>query len=83
MTEFSEDHEFVGFKPAADYLGMDTNTLSSYDSKGVGPVVKERRVDRQYVKAVYTKRDLDAWVAQRPGQGARTDLIKAQTEHAA
>ncbi len=69
--------EFVGFGPAADYLGLKRNTLSSYVARGSGPRVKERRIEGQYVLPVFEVADLDRWRDSRPGQGARTDLIPA------
>lgn len=69
--------EIVGYGPAAKYLGLKRNTLSSYVARGSGPRVKERRPDGQYVLPVFDKRDLDRWKNSRPGQGARTDLIDA------
>lgn len=67
--------EFVGFGPAAAYLGLKRNTLSSYVSKGTGPTVREPRADGQYMLPVFDRAELDRWRDSRPGQGARTDLI--------
>lgn len=67
--------EIVGYGPAAEYLGLKRNTLSSYVARGSGPRVKERRPDGQYVLPVFDRADLDKWKNSRPGQGARTDLI--------
>lgn len=77
MTDQETDEEFVGYASAAEYLGIQRNTLSSYMARGTGPEPKERRVEGQYFLPVFTRGELDRWVAQRPGQGARTDLIPA------
>jgi Helix-turn-helix domain len=67
--------EFVGYGPAAEYLGLKRNTLSSYVARGIGPAVKDRRPYGQYVLPVFDQAELDRWKAERPGQGARTDLV--------
>jgi hypothetical protein len=76
--------EFVGYGPAAAYLGLQRNTLSSYVARGIGPKVKTgkngkavRQEQGQYLLPVFTRADLDAWRDARPGQGARTDLSPA------
>jgi hypothetical protein len=66
--------EFVGYGPAAEYLGLKRNTLSSYVARGIGPEVDHREVEGQYNLPVFTKEELDRWKTERPGQGARTDL---------
>lgn len=67
--------KFVGYGPAAKYLGLRRNTLSSYISRGIGPEMEdERKAQGQYNLPVFTKESLDRWKAERPGQGARTDL---------
>lgn len=69
--------EYVGYGPAAEYLGIARNTLSSYVSRGTGPQVTGRRMAGQYVLPVFTQEDLDRWQESRPGQGARTDKLSA------
>ena len=70
--------EFVGYGPAAEYLGLKRNTLSSYVARGIGPEAEpERHADGQYNLPVFKRESLDAWKASRPGQGARTDLASA------
>jgi hypothetical protein len=69
--------EFVGYGPAAKYLGLKRNTLSSYAARGIGPQVHHRTVVDQYNKPVFTREELDRWKENRPGQGARTDLLAA------
>jgi hypothetical protein len=70
--------EFVGYGPAARYLGLKRNTLSSYVARGIGPeALPERRAEGQYNLPVFTRASLDEWSKGRPGQGARTDLVSA------
>lgn len=77
MTSQGETTEFVGYGPAAEYLGLRRNTLSSYVARGIGPEIERRQVDGQYNLPVFTRAELDRWKADRPGQGARTDLVPA------
>lgn len=74
MTDQQDDQEFVGYGPAAEYLGLARNTLSSYVARGIGPEVARDQRRRQYMLPVFLKSELDRWRADRPGQGARTDL---------
>lgn len=66
--------EFVGYRPAAQYLGIKPDTLSHYMNKGYGPEVARIEPRGQYNLKVFTRAELDRWKAARPGQGARTDL---------
>ncbi len=69
---------YVGFGPAAAYLGLRRNTLSSYVTRGIGPVPEPKReANGQYLLPVFLEAELDRWQAERPGQGARTDLASA------
>jgi hypothetical protein len=71
----TDSEKFVGYGPAAEYLGLKRNTLSSYVSRGIGPEMElDRQAEGQYNLPVFTKESLDAWKKDRPGQGARTDL---------
>jgi hypothetical protein len=83
-TEVPEDREFVGYGPAAEHLGLQRNTLSSYVARGIGPAVAKnpdgsdrREIVGQYVLPVFLQSELDRWRDERPGQGARTDLAPA------
>ncbi len=71
-----QDQEFVGYAPAAEYLGIVRNTLSSYVARGIGPEIARQHIEGQYVLPVFTRSGLDRWVNSRPGQGARTDLMQ-------
>jgi hypothetical protein len=74
-TQDETPDRFVGYGPAAEYLGLKRNTLSSYVARGIGPEVEPKReADGQYNLPVFTRQALDTWKANRPGQGARTDL---------
>lgn len=66
---------FTGYGPAAEYLGLKRNTLSSYAARGIGPAVDHYEARDQYNMPVFTKNELDRWKENRPGQGARTDLL--------
>src|SRR5690606_11785787 len=68
-TEPMPSDEIVGYGPAAEYLGLKRNTLSSYVARGSGPRVKERRIRGQYVLPVFDRAELDRWKNSRPGQG--------------
>jgi hypothetical protein len=76
-TAVPEDREFVGYGPAAEYLGLKRNTLSSYVARGIGPEVARKEIRDQYVLPVFTLSALQTWRDARPGQGARTDLAPA------
>ncbi len=78
MTDVSASEKFIGYGPAAEYLGLQRNTLSSYVARGIGPQAEPDRVaNGQYNLPVFTKKSLDNWQANRPGQGARTDLVSS------
>jgi hypothetical protein len=69
---------FVGYGPAAKYLGLRRNTLSSYVARGIGPRCEPLpQAAGQYNLPVFTRAELDMWQEARPGQGARTDLALA------
>jgi hypothetical protein len=77
-VESQDQKVFVGYGPAADYLGLKRNTLSSYVARGIGPeALPDRQAEGQYNLPVFTRESLDAWKESRPGQGARTDLVSA------
>lgn len=67
------DEEIVGFPAAAKYVGIAKGTFSSYKANGYGPRDRGRRVVGQYNQYVFWKSDLDHWLKNRPGRGARTD----------
>lgn len=69
--------KFVGYGPAADYLGLQPNTLSSYSARGIGPKIADYEFEEQYRRPIFLVKDLDEWRDNRPGQGARTDLMEA------
>jgi hypothetical protein len=79
MTDECESaEEFVGYAAAVKYLGgLKRNTLSSYVARGIGPVPARHEVRGQYNMPVFTRAELDRWTENRPGQGARTDLLQA------
>lgn len=78
MESQGNAQRFVGYGPAAEYLGLKRNTLSSYVARGIGPEAEpDREADGQYNLPVFTREALDRWKDSRPGQGARTDLVSS------
>lgn len=75
LDQFEGVTEFVGYGPASQYLGLKRNTLSSYAARAIGPVPDTHRIVDQYNMPVFYRESLDRWKANRPGQGARTDLL--------
>lgn len=75
-TQDDVRNEYVGYGPAGAYLGLKRNTLSSYVARGIGPKVDRKVADGQYNLPVFTRDELDRWRDERPGQGARTDLVQ-------
>lgn len=65
----SDEQEFIGFGPAATYLGMKGATLRAYVLRNQGPAIERRELDRQYLRPVFTLAELKRWKASRPGQG--------------
>lgn len=70
------DREYVGYGPAAAYLGLSRNTMSHYVNGGCGPKAQEQpRIVKGHALKVFLESDLDAWKNRtRPGKGFRTDL---------
>lgn len=77
LDQYEGVEEFVGYGPAAAYLGLKRNTLSSYAARGIGPEACRSDPVDQYIMPVFKRAELDRWKANRPGQGARTDLMEA------
>lgn len=73
-TGAGEDRIFVGYRPAAEYLGIARTTLNHYVHKGYGPEPEAER-DQHTGRRIFLKSKLDHWKANRPGQGARTDRM--------
>lgn len=76
-TQEEIPEQIVGYAAASKYLGVKRNTLSSYVARGIGPAAIGHQVDGQYNLPIFTKTGLDEWLAARPGQGRRTDLVSA------
>jgi hypothetical protein len=77
VVDGPDEEEFVGYGPAAAYLGMNQGALAYYVRSGYGPEPKERRQDRAYVRYVFSRGELDRWRANRPGRGFRSDRVHA------
>lgn len=54
---------------AAAHAGIGRSTLTTYVTRGHGP-----KVTRVAGHTFFLRADVDAWLAKRPGRGARTDL---------
>ena len=55
---------------AAEAAGVKVTTWDAYVSRGYAPPPDERRSGRRY----WLTGTISAWLDERPGQGARTDL---------
>lgn len=73
----SLDQELIGYAAAGAHVGVSANTLSSCVSQGTGPDIHERRYVGQYRRPVFLASELERWVKNRPGKGARTDRMHA------
>lgn len=71
----SADQEFIGHGPAGAHVGVSANTLSSCVSAGTGPDVHRWAYVGQYRRPVFLASELERWVKNRPGKGARTDRM--------
>jgi hypothetical protein len=77
ITGKPADTELVGYEAAGAYVGVSGNTLSSCVSAGTGPDVHKRIYVGQYRRPVFLASELERWVKNRPGKGARTDRMHA------
>jgi hypothetical protein len=73
--------EFVGFRAAAEYLGLKEDSLRSSVSLGAGPEPEMDLVfvPRRVPQPVFTKDELDGWAAERPARRKRTDRTTRPT----
>jgi len=59
----------IGYKAAAQYLGIMPNTLSAYCTRGNGPIPSGYTKDGQYNRPVFPLAELDRWRGtRRPGK---------------
>jgi hypothetical protein len=63
-------HELVGNQAAADYVGVSVNTWRPYVARGQAPEPADRIHRSGHSVPVWTKRQLDEWMRDRPGVGA-------------
>lgn len=75
--------EYVTATEAAQLAGIARDTFTSYVSQARAMKPAARRASRVPVPALevagrrlYKLADVRAWIDNRPGQGARTDLVK-------
>jgi hypothetical protein len=62
--------ELIGNTAAAEYAGVSVNTWTPYVARGQAPKPVRREVRGGYAQPVWTKAQLDEWMANRPGVGA-------------
>lgn len=62
--------EFVGNQAAAAYVGLPAATWRNYVSKGMPPPPHRREHSGGHSLPVWTRAQLDEWMATRPGRGA-------------
>lgn len=68
------DEEIIGNDAAAAYVGVQPGTWRPYVKRGRAPQPDRREVAGGHALPVWKRSTLDRWLANRPGQGARTDL---------
>lgn len=66
--------DLIGNEAAAAYVGVSVNTWRPYVARGHAPPPYRREVRSGHALPVWRRKDLDKWMAARPGPGARTDL---------
>ena len=71
----SED-EIVGNAAAAAYVGMSVDAWRPMVSSGQAPESDRREIRGGHALPVWNRATLDHFKANRPGQGARTDLAR-------
>lgn len=69
-----EDTDRYGSHRAAAYVGEKPKTWTSYVSRRQAP--QPDGYDQGLGRNYWLKATLDAWLKNRPGQGARTDLTQ-------
>lgn len=69
MTMLDTD-ELMRPTEVAKLAGIAASTLSTYVARGYGPPVT---MVAGY--ALHLRADVNEWLAKRPGQGSRTDLV--------
>ena len=62
--------DLISTAEAATLAGVAASTLRAYTARGQGP--------KTTVPGWYRRRDVERWIATRPGRGARTDLPRSK-----
>lgn len=70
------DDEVIGNDAAAAYVGVKPDTWRPYVKRGQAPAPERVEVRGGHALPVWRRTTLDAWMATRPGPGARTDLTR-------
>lgn len=68
--------EYLGTADFAARAGLATATIRSYMHKGLTPPADVQISTPNGPLRGWSAETIDAWLASRPGQGARTDLRK-------
>lgn len=68
--------EYLGAADFADRAGLAVATIRSYMRKGLTPPADVQISTPNGPLRGWSPETIDAWIASRPGQGARTDLRK-------
>lgn len=68
--------EYLGAADFAARAGLATVTIRSYMRKGLTPPADVIITTPSVPLRGWSPETIDAWLASRPGQGARTDLRK-------
>ena len=69
-------HEYLGAADFAARAGLATETIRSYMRKGLTPPADVIITTPSGQLRGWSTDTIDAWLASRPGRGARTDLRK-------
>lgn len=69
------DPDVIGNDAAAAHVGLRPTTWRPYVKRGQAPQPYRREISASgHALPVWHASDLDRWMANRPGRGARTDL---------
>lgn len=65
------NEEIVGNADAAAYVGVSVNAWRPYVARGQAPAPVRREIRGGHALPVWTRAQLDQWLANRPGRGRR------------
>lgn len=64
--------ERLSVSAAAKLAGLKTDTWRAYVTRGQAP--KEDGIDETFGRKYWYRTTVETWMANRPGQGSRTDI---------